>query len=265
MEKQKPDGESGLFRPVRCYPPSWGALQSAYNSGLNISVNSNTISVDNLHLYRGALVLVNRKTLEAVFDGEVYAGSDVLYYDEFELKAILANPNFLSVSMTSIGVDNSWRTPWWFLDGFLHPELMNVSTPNMSATVAGNYLGTAMAATEGSLWIESKIAQGTFYTSEATERALARNGKNLVGKGGRNLGYASAIYGGIESFYSKGKLSEGDITKAAIGFGTAYFGTFGGFYGALDLGVAIWTGTSITDRVGAGVDYSYGMSKKYAK
>ncbi len=179
---------------------------------------------------------------------------------------------FLFVRFVNICVVFNWffqkvdgRSPWWFLDGFKHPELMNVSTPNMSATVAGNYLGTVMAGTEGALWIESKIAQGTFYTSEATERALAGNGKNLVGKGGRYLGYAGAVYGGLETYYSTGKFSEGDLTKFVIGFGTASAGAFGGFYGALDLGVAIWTGTSITDRVGAGVDYSYGMSKKFAK
>lgn len=138
---------------------------------------------------------------------------------------------------------------------------MNASTPTMSGSVATSYVGTVLAATEGSLWIDSKIAQGTYYTSVVTERARLLEGKGFVGKAGRYAGLAGSLATGLEGAFDGNGFTTGDGVKMGIGLASAYGGVFGAVYGALDLGVGIWSGTSISDRIGAGIDYSMGTSK----
>jgi hypothetical protein len=166
-----------------------------------------------------------------------------------------------SITSMTTGTDNSWRTPWFFLDGFLHPELMNASTPSMSGSVATGYAGAVLATTEGALYVDSKIAQGTYYTSAATERAKLLAGKDLVGKAGRFVGGAGAVATLAEGMYDGNGFTVGDGVRFGLSAATAFGGAYGAIYGVLDLGIGIWSGTSVTDRIGAGIDYSMGAPK----
>jgi hypothetical protein len=67
------------------------------------------------------------------------------------------------------------------------------------------------------------------------------------------LGYGGALYTGLEAYVNKGYLSKGDWAKVIIGIGSTA-SPYGWIYSVIDLGVQAGTHTSLTDRIGAGVD-----------
>lgn len=46
----------------------------------------------------------------------------------------------------------------------------------------------------------------------------------------------------------------GDAAKTGIGILTLYGGPVGYIYGIVDLGYGLYSGTTLTDRIGAGID-----------
>ncbi|WP_160143946.1 DUF6443 domain-containing protein [Chryseolinea soli] len=144
-----------------------------------------------------------------------------------------------------------------FWDHFENPRNKSNFITGSYATSAWGSVGTVA---EWGLIVDSKISPGTFYTSATAMRAASANGARVMGKiVGPSLGFAGVLFTGYEAYFDDGHLSTGDWVK--IGIGAAMVGASFTFlapavavYGIVDLGVAIYTGTSITDRIAAGID-----------
>lgn len=59
---------------------------------------------------------------------------------------------------------------------------------------------------------------------------------------------------GIESAFDSNGFTVGDGFKVGIGLLATFGGPVGVAYGIIDLGLGMYTGTTLTDRIGAGVD-----------
>ena len=66
----------------------------------------------------------------------------------------------------------------------------------------------------------------------------------------------SAAATAFEGYYDGNGLTKGDCIKIGIGLLTT-FTPLGLGYGIVDIGVGIFTGTTITDRIGNGIDTGY--------
>jgi hypothetical protein len=82
--------------------------------------------------------------------------------------------------------------------------------------------------------------------------AIALEHANKLKAIGRGVGVLGVAITTISSAWD-GSLSSGEIAKIGIGILTVA-GPVGWGYGILDLGTQVFTGTSITDRVGMYVD-----------
>ncbi len=130
-----------------------------------------------------------------------------------------------------------------FIDGFLHPNATTIETA-LSNIISG-----------GGLFVEG--VRGALQDQFAATRCFAQ--KRLVASSismakttARSLGVLGAVVTGIEGAFDKDGLTWGDGLK--IGVGLATMVSYGWIYGVVDLGVGLTTGTSITDRLGNGLD-----------
>lgn len=88
-------------------------------------------------------------------------------------------------------------------------------------------------------------------------KANALRGAKYLHIGGKVLGVGGAGLSVYEDF-SKGELGIGTGVKVAIGLATTFFGgPFVLSYVLLDLAVGVATGTTLTDRIAAGVENQF--------
>ena len=136
-----------------------------------------------------------------------------------------------------------------FSDGFMNGGDRFGGVNGSNLTGVANMMGDLLYAT---------------YKSEAanlaknwTSKAEALTGAKYVSYAGKSLGVLGAGFTAIESF-ADGNFSYGDAAKVGIGILTT-FTPIGWAYGIADFAVGVATGSSITDRIGAGIDsYSGG-------
>lgn len=115
-----------------------------------------------------------------------------------------------------------------------------------SASAFIGYQGTFLTPTEKLLRFTANAA------STLSDKAVALRGLKVATIAGKSIGVLGAIATGIESI-SDGKVTWGDGVKVGIGLLTT-FTPWGWVYGAVDLGVGLATGTSLTDRIANGID-----------
>ena len=129
-----------------------------------------------------------------------------------------------------------------FVNEFLHPK--NETDPV-----------TVSAVTSGMGDLIDEAAEGTLNTAGKTGKALdvAKSAKNMAKIGTKSLAGISIVSTIVEGKLDDGKLSAGDWTKTGINI--LILATPAGWvYTAIDLGVGLTTGTTITDRIGSAVD-----------
>ena len=127
-----------------------------------------------------------------------------------------------------------------FQDGFL-----NGSKSNLDADVIIGGQGIVLGMT--GLAINNEVG-----VKSATRVAQLKQASTYVGRAGTALGVVSLTYNVVESSLD-GKLTAGELTKIGIA-GASLHPVIGGVYGVVDLGVQMYTGTSLTDRIANGVD-----------
>lgn len=88
-------------------------------------------------------------------------------------------------------------------------------------------------------------------TTYSGMRDIVRTGK-ILGKAGYGLGGFGVAAKSIEAF-SDGNLTLGE----GVSIGISAISIFVPAVGIIDLGVEMTTGTSLSDRIGAGIDASY--------
>jgi RHS repeat-associated protein len=93
-------------------------------------------------------------------------------------------------------------------------------------------------------------------TSGLANKANILKTAKAVSKFGIKLGFVGATATALESGFDGNGFTLGDGVKVGIGIVTT-FTPFGWVYGVTDLGVAIITGTSITDRIGNSIDKKF--------
>ncbi|MCB0540742.1 MAG: hypothetical protein KDE33_24715, partial [Bacteroidetes bacterium] len=154
--------------------------------------------------------------------------------------------------------DNSPWNGWYFLTAFIHPEIVSARTNLISGEGGIAGAGLVITATQQALYLDSKIASGTYYTSAATQRALAASGEKAVKSFGKKFGALGVVYTLIDGAFDDSKSGLAVSAQLLIGIGSVAIPYVGWAYGVIDFGVGVYTGTSITDRVGVGIDYSKG-------
>jgi RHS repeat-associated protein len=103
---------------------------------------------------------------------------------------------------------------------------------------------------------------GALITQGVTVAAGDADAADLLGKGAKLAGAAGAIASTINSGRDESGFTKGDATKTGIQTTIAVLPKLaskvvGLPYTVLDLSVGLFTGTSITDRIGAAVDYDH--------
>ena len=130
-----------------------------------------------------------------------------------------------------------------FIDGFLDPEIPS-NTLSISNTISGfNILNKGV---EGAL--RDEFSTVTSFTDRRVVASSIGIGKKLSTR----LGVLGAVVTGVEGLLDKDGLTWGDGLKVGVGLATMV--SYGWIYGIVDLGVSVTTGTSITDRLGSGLD-----------
>jgi hypothetical protein len=131
-----------------------------------------------------------------------------------------------------------------FLNSFIKPN--SKSDPNTLSTIAGAQ-GLIMEAVKWSGKVDAAAAKT--WANKAASLGASKYA-NVLGKGFGLLGAAAT---GFEGYNDADGFTFGDGIKVGIGIVTT-FTPIGLSYGLLDLGVGLVTGTTITDRIGQGVD-----------
>jgi len=131
-----------------------------------------------------------------------------------------------------------------FVEGFLGPD----SKTNFLQ--ADNFLGFANLALVDGFRLGALIERaGTNGVTAVARLTGLLNGAKALGQ---KIGVAGAVLTAIDGALD-GNFSAGDLAKVGLGVLTA-FSPFGWAYAAVDLGVGLATGTSLTDRIGYAVD-----------
>lgn len=85
------------------------------------------------------------------------------------------------------------------------------------------------------------------------DKAELLGGVKIAAITGKILGAGGALLTAVESARDKDGFTFGDGVKVAIGLATT-FTPYGWVYGAIDLGVGIISGTTVTDQIGGMFD-----------
>ena len=138
-----------------------------------------------------------------------------------------------------------------FYNGFLNPH--STTSETAPSTIIGG---------QGLLVELAKLAAKSEATAAKTSSALntALSAAKYVKYAGKALGGIGAIATGIEGALDGNGFTWGDGAKVAIGLATI-FTPVGWVYGIIDLGTAVVSGTSISDRIGSGIDNSLNVNK----
>ena|GEM_PF-6492335 len=130
-----------------------------------------------------------------------------------------------------------------FANGFMNAEKSDMQ----SASAFVGYAGLPIAKNEALLRYTAKTA--TNWANKAFALRAVK-GFAIVGK---SAGVLGAGLTAIEDI-SKGNVGWGTAAKVGIGLVTTFGGPIGLAYGVIDIGYGMYTGTTLTDRLGAGVD-----------
>jgi RHS repeat-associated protein len=131
-----------------------------------------------------------------------------------------------------------------FSDGFMGNS--NKSDMTSGSSFIG-YAGIETTKVEMLLRYTAKTA------STWSNRAFALKGVKGTAIFGKSLGAVGAVMTGIESGFDNNGFTWGDGVKVGIGLLTT-FTPYGWVYGIVDVGVGLATGTTLTDRIGNGID-----------
>jgi RHS repeat-associated protein len=160
-------------------------------------------------------------------------------YGAIEMKAITYNQDAIDGANAQSGGGG-------FMDG-----LINAPGSNMgSGSSFVGYAGLQMDKTKSLLQYTAKNSTGW------ANKATALNAAKVVSKIGKGFGIAGAVFTGVESALDGNGFSLGDGVKVGIGLLTT-FTPLGWAYGIADIGVGVFTGTTITDRIGNGIDNGF--------
>ncbi|NQZ76080.1 MAG: hypothetical protein HRT61_08215, partial [Ekhidna sp.] len=172
-------------------------------------------------------------------DNGAYITFDQGFHQQYANKGLDEGGYYRSqqISFQTNGGSSVWSD---FQDGFL-----NGSKSNLDADVIIGGQGIVLGMT--GLAINNEVG-----VKSATRVAQLKQASTYVGRAGTALGVVSLTYNVVESSLD-GKLTAGELTKIGIA-GASLHPVFGGVYGVVDLGVQMYTGTSLTDRIANGVD-----------
>jgi RHS repeat-associated protein len=173
----------------------------------------------------------------------VYVTTGQAYYSNYEN---MQGSTFINtISLPAYKFDHGQRNRDAFADGFLNPDS---KTDFNQASNYSDFFGT--------VFIDG-VRLGTAIEKLGTTgaNALAKLSTTLAGAKtlGKYVGFIGAGLQAIEGFTEDGNFTSGDLAKVLIGVGMAV-SPFGWAYAAIDLGVGLATGTTITDRIGSAVD-----------
>jgi RHS repeat-associated protein len=171
--------------------------------------------------------------------GWVSTGSTTVY-------DFLANTSFSFGSSSPTTAPSGWDKFW---SGFLGSK-----SEMQFASGTANGVGFTATVAEAALGVEARNG------ATALIRADAAAGSKLLSKAiGPGIAGAGVLFSTIESATDENGYTPGDIGKTLIGVGlfAAAFTVAApavAIYGIVDLGFAVFTGSSITDRIGSGID-----------
>lgn len=134
-----------------------------------------------------------------------------------------------------------------FLDGFLKGD---GKFGDMSGSNALGLLGLMGDGVYASLKHEARN-----YSTSLSSKAASLSSAKYVSYAGKSIGVLGAAFTAIEAF-GDGRFTWGDTAVVGIGLATT-FTPFGWVYGLSDIAVGVATGTSLTSRIGAGIDNYY--------
>jgi hypothetical protein len=144
---------------------------------------------------------------------------------------------------------NSGGTSWVGLGRDFAHGFTNAEKSDMQSTSAFlGYAGIPIAKNEALLKHTAKTASGW------ANKAAALRGVKGIAIAGKTLGAVGAVMTGIESAFDSNGFTVGDGVKVGIGLVTTFGGPLGLAYGVIDIGWGMYTGTTITDRIGSGID-----------
>ncbi|OJX31049.1 MAG: hypothetical protein BGO86_01305 [Chryseobacterium sp. 36-9] len=141
--------------------------------------------------------------------------------------------------------------------------------PSFTRDFAEGFMGApksnlkAMSAWTGYAGLQATKYEKLFrYTSKTSStwasKAGALKGAKVAAIGGKFLGVGGVILSAYEDYESNGKIGVGTGVKVAIGVATTFaYGAFGPValgYTIVDLAVGSSTGTTLTDRIAAGIE-----------
>ena len=123
------------------------------------------------------------------------------------------------------------------------------------ATGSGIYAGALQAVSESNANYQYKYASKTHTAKQLTEMNKTRMTKiaNVSKVAGRNVGIFGSIVTAYQGATDGNGFTLGDGVKVGIGLITT-FTPYGWIYGAIDMGVLIIHGTSLTDEIGNLID-----------
>lgn len=151
---------------------------------------------------------------------------------------------------TTQGGSSVWDDFW---DGFLNPDRQ--SDPHISVSLSGAATGVGYVAEVGRL---NSHLQASKYASTWAARAAELKAARAWSLTGKTLGVAGAVLPIAVGYLSGNNPTAGDWTKATINAALVFAGPIGWGVLALDIGWGLATGTTISDRIGAGVDRAIG-------
>ena len=134
-----------------------------------------------------------------------------------------------------------------FEDGFINADKSNMIA--MSAMIG--YEGALLGKTEMIVKLQFKAAQ-TFTSKKGFVSSIRG-----LEKAGKVIGAAGVVVNVIESATDANGFTAGDAIKTGIGIWTIYGGPIGWTYGLIDIGFGVFTGTTLTDRIGSGIDKAF--------
>lgn len=129
-----------------------------------------------------------------------------------------------------------------FIEGFRYAPESNLSAPSSWLGA----VGLSMSQYEGLLSKTAKVAPIQYAN-------ISSKGLKYLKPAGKFLGGLGAVLTAVEGASDGNGFTTGDMVKVGISVVTI-FTPYGWVYSAVDLGVGIATGTTLTDRIGAGID-----------
>jgi hypothetical protein len=159
-----------------------------------------------------------------------------------------------SISVNQL--ENRFSSGWSdFQDGWNNKgSSFNSTAPSSIAYVSGVMVSA----------IGYSVSAELYRTTKLVDRVPMNSSLKAIGVAGKVVGGAGAAFTAYENYYDADGFTAGDTFKVALALGMALtpVGAVGAglivLYSVADIGVGLYTGVSITDRIGAGIDSTLG-------